>query len=92
MGNLPKARHLLYIFQIPFFQGSQFGIVSYEIIGDDSAPVYFSVNAITGVVTIATTLASENVDTYQVWTIAFCTCTYHLKEDLYIQYLKGHKR
>ncbi|GFN78435.1 protocadherin fat 4, partial [Plakobranchus ocellatus] len=46
--------------------GSQFGIVAYDIIGDDSAPVYFSVDQITGVVTIAATLSSENVDTYQI--------------------------
>ncbi|RUS85645.1 hypothetical protein EGW08_006591, partial [Elysia chlorotica] len=45
--------------------GSQFGVVTYDIIGDDSAPVYFTVNPNTGVVSIATTLASENVDTYQ---------------------------
>ncbi|XP_035826841.1 protocadherin Fat 4, partial [Aplysia californica] len=43
----------------------QFGQVIYDIIGDDSAPVYFNINQVTGVVTIATNLVQENIDTYQ---------------------------
>ncbi|KAL8559117.1 hypothetical protein ACOMHN_046165 [Nucella lapillus] len=43
-----------------------FGSVVYDIIGDDSSPVYFSINSVTGVVSIAASLAQENVDEYRI--------------------------
>ena len=44
---------------------SLFGQVRYDIIGDDSAPVYFGINEFTGQVSISSNLVSENVDVYQ---------------------------
>ena len=50
------------------FQNTPFGTVFYDIIGDDSSPVYFSINSATGDVTIAASLTQENVDEYRVST------------------------
>ena len=47
-------------------QSSPFGRVTYDIIGDDSAPVYFKIDEFTGKITIARGLVTENVDVYQV--------------------------
>lgn len=47
-------------------KNSQFGRITYDIIGDDSAPVYFSVDSNTGAVRIADTLTQENVNDYRV--------------------------
>ena len=43
----------------PLFQGT-FERVSYEIIGDDEAPVYFQINSQTGVISVRTSLATAS--------------------------------
>ncbi|XP_046579033.1 protocadherin Fat 4-like [Haliotis rubra] len=42
-----------------------FGRITYDIIGDDSSPVYFNINPSSGLVSVTRSLSQENVDKYQ---------------------------
>lgn len=48
------------------FQSTPFGQITYDIIGDDSAPSYFSINQVTGRISIARSLTEQSVEEYRV--------------------------
>lgn len=49
-----------YVFQ------DQFGLITYKIIGDDSAPTYFGINPQTGDIKLTASVLTDTIVTYQV--------------------------
>ena len=43
-----------------------YNTVSYDIIGDDAAPTYFTINSVSGVISIGQSIASDPSDRYTV--------------------------
>lgn len=74
MYHLAKKKNDFFLFQgvMVFllnkivFQSTPFGQITYDIIGDDSAPSYFSINQVTGRISIARSLTEQSVEEYRV--------------------------
>lgn len=74
MYHLAKKKMIFFLFQgvMVFllnkivFQSTPFGQITYDIIGDDSAPSYFSINQVTGRISIARSLTEQSVEEYRV--------------------------
>lgn len=56
------------------FQSTPFGQITYDIIGDDSAPSYFSINQVTGRISIARSLTEQSVEEYRVGQMSKLYC------------------
>ena len=57
--RIEKTRAIISSFSFSFLQGT-FERVSYEIIGDDAAPVYFQIDSQSGVISVRSSLATAS--------------------------------
>ncbi|KAK3089813.1 hypothetical protein FSP39_006721 [Pinctada imbricata] len=63
-GTVGYLLHCSYVFL--FFQQTPFGQVTYDIIGDDSAPTYFTINSVSGQITISRSLTEQSLEEYRI--------------------------
>lgn len=50
----------------PFFLQAPFNTLEYDIIGDDAAPTYFSINSVSGNIFLQSSISNDASDVYYV--------------------------